>query len=157
MSPDYYISQMKIYSRFVRNFNPEQEKQPMPKIAVGPGGDGPRWSAWTEAVMKAYQQHTWSFDFNGLSMHNYTVVHGWPPSYTSTGFGETEYSQVLKATLDMDALIAKHSAIMDKYDPEKKVALVVDEWGGWYTALPGSHEGFLLQQNSQRDAHDQPS
>ena len=152
MTPDYYISQSKIYSRFVRNFNPEQEKQPMPKIAVGPGGGEARWTEWTEAVMKAYQQHTWSWDINGLSMHNYTVVHGWPPSYASTGFGETEYSQVLKATLDMDALIAKHSAIMDKYDPEKKVALVVDEWGGWYTALPGSHPGFLLQQNSQRDA-----
>jgi alpha-N-arabinofuranosidase len=52
----------------------------------------------------------------------------------------------------MEDLIAKHSAIMDKYDPEKKVALVVDEWGGWYAPLPGSNPGFLVQQNSQRDA-----
>jgi alpha-L-arabinofuranosidase len=153
MTPDYYLSQMKIYSRFVRNFNPaQQDKQPMLKIAVGPGGGEPRWTEWTEAVMKAYQQHTWSWDINGLSMHFYTVVHGWPPSYASVGFGETEYAQVLKATLDMDSLIAKHSAIMDKYDPAKKVALIVDEWGGWYAPLPGSNPGFLVQQNSQRDA-----
>jgi alpha-N-arabinofuranosidase len=52
----------------------------------------------------------------------------------------------------MDRLIATHSAIMDKYDPQKKIALVVDEWGAWYAPLPGSKEGFLVQQNSLRDA-----
>jgi len=152
MTPDYYLSRMKIYSRFVRNFNPEQqEQQQMLKIAVGPGGDAPRWTEWTEAIMKAYQHHQWSWDMNGLSMHSYTVVK-WPPSFASVGFEETEYAQILKSTLEMDGLIAKHSAIMDKYDPEKKVALVVDEWGAWYAPLPGSNPGFLVQQNSLRDA-----
>jgi alpha-N-arabinofuranosidase len=152
MTPDYYLSQLKIYSRFVRNFNPaQQDKQQMLKIAVGPGGDGPRWTDWTETIMKAYQHHTWSWDINGLSMHSYTVVK-WPPSYASVGFGENEYSQILKSTREMEDLISKHSAIMDKYDPEKKVSLVVDEWGGWYAPLPGSTPGFLIQQNSQRDA-----
>jgi alpha-N-arabinofuranosidase len=152
MTPDYYLSQLKIYSRFVRNFNPaQQDKQQMLKIAVGPGGDGPRWTDWTEAVMQAYQHHSWSWDINGLSMHNYTVVK-WPPSFASVGFGETEYSQILKSTLEMEGLISKHSAIMDQYDPQKKVALVVDEWGGWYAPLPGSNPGFLVQQNSMRDA-----
>ncbi len=152
MTPDYYVSQMKIYSRFVRNFNPaQQDKDQMQKIAVGPGGGEPRWTEWTETVMKAYQQHTWSWDINGLSMHSYTVGH-WPPSYASSGFGETEYSQILKFTLEMDDLISKHSAIMDKYDPQKKVALIVDEWGAWYAPLPGSNPGFLVQQNSLRDA-----
>jgi len=152
MTPDYYLSRMKIYSRFVRNFNPEQqEPHQMLKIAVGPGGDEPRWTEWTEAIMKAYQHHQWSWDMNGLSMHSYTVVK-WPPSFASVGFAETEYAQILKSTLEMDGLIAKHSAIMDKYDPEKKVALVVDEWGTWYAPLPGSNPGFLVQQNSLRDA-----
>ena len=54
------------------------------------------------------------------------------------GFGETEYAQILKSTLEMNDLVEKHSAIMDKYDPEKKVALVVDEWGGWYAPLPAA-------------------
>ena len=152
MTPEYYVSQMKIYSRFVRNFNPaQQDKNQMLKIAVGPGGGEPRWTEWTEVVMKAYQSHTWSWDINGLSMHSYTVGK-WPPSYASTGFGETEYAQMLKFTLDMDDLVKKHSAIMDKYDPDKKVALVVDEWGAWYAPLPGSNPGFLVQQNSLRDA-----
>ena len=52
----------------------------------------------------------------------------------------------------MDRIIATHSAIMDKYDPQKKIALVVDEWGAWYAPLPGSNPGFLAQQNSLRDA-----
>ena len=152
MTPDYYLSQLKIYSRFVRNFNPaQQDKQQMLKIAVGPGGGESRWTEWTEAIMKAYQSHTWSWDMNGLSMHSYTVVK-WPPSYASVGFGEKEYAQILKSTMEMNDLIAKHSAIMDKYDPEKKIALVVDEWGGWYAPLPGSTPGFLVQQNSLRDA-----
>ena len=152
MTPDYYSSQMKIYSRFVRNFNPsQQDKQQMLKIAVGPGGAEPRWTEWTETIMKAYQQHTWSWDINGLSMHSYTVGK-WPPAFASENFGETEYSQFLKLTLTMDDLISQHSAIMDKYDAEKKVALVVDEWGAWYAPLPGSNPGFLVQQNSLRDA-----
>ena len=152
MTPDYYLSQLKIYSRFVRNFNPAQQaKQQMLKIAVGPGGDGPRWTEWTDAVMKAWQNHQWSWDINGLSLHNYTVVR-WPPAFASVGFGEAEYSQILKSTLEMEALISKHSTIMDKYDPQKKIALVVDEWGAWYAPLPGSTPGFLVQQNSLRDA-----
>ncbi len=152
MTPDYYLSQLKIYSRFVRNFNPaQQEKQQMLKIAVGPGGDEPRWTEWTKTIMQAYQHHTWSWDIDGLSMHSYTVGH-WPPSFASEHFGETEYGQILKLTLAMEDLVSKHSAIMDEYDPEKKVALVVDEWGAWYAPLPGSNPGFLVQQNSLRDA-----
>lgn len=152
MTADYYLSQLKIYSRFVRNFNPaQQDKQQMLKIAVGPGGDGPRWTEWTEAVMKAWQNHQWSWDINGLSLHNYTVMN-WDKKFASVGFGEAEYSQILKATLEMEGLVSKYSAIMDKYDPQKKIALVVDEWGAWYAPLPGSNPGFLVQQNSLRDA-----
>ena len=152
MTPDYYLSQLKSYSRFVRNFNPaQQDNNQMLKIAVGPGGGEQRFTEWTEAVMKAWQHHTWSWDINGLSLHSYTVVR-WPPAFASVGFGETEYGQMLKSTLEMEGLISKHSAIMDKYDPQKKVALVVDEWGAWLAPLPGSNPGFLVQQNSQRDA-----
>ena len=153
MTPEYYLSQLKAYSRFVRNFNPVQQPEPqrMLKIAVGPGGDEARWTQWTETLMKAWQGRSWSWDFDGLSLHSYTVVK-WPPAYKSVGFGEAEYGQILKATLEMDRIIATHSAIMDKYDPQKKIALVVDEWGGWYAPLPGTNPGFLAQQNSLRDA-----
>jgi len=149
MTVDYYLSQLKIYSRFVRNYNPAQEgKRQMLKIAVGPG-DGS--TEWTESIMKAYQDRHWSWDINGLSIHSYTVVK-WPPSFASVGFGEAEYSRILRSTLEMEELVTKQSAVMDKYDPEKKVAMVVDEWGAWYAPLPGTNPGFLVQQNSLRDA-----
>ena len=152
MTPDYYLSQLKIYSRFVRNFNPaQQDGQQMLKIAVGPGGGEPRFTSWTETVMKAWQNHQWSWDINGLSMHSYTVVN-WDKKFASVGFGETEYGRILKATLEMEGLVSKYSAIMDRYDPQKRVALVVDEWGAWYAPLPGTNPGFLVQQNSLRDA-----
>jgi alpha-L-arabinofuranosidase len=153
MTPEYYLSQLKIYSRFVRNYHPQQQEGAgrMLRIAVGPGGGGARWTEWTDTIMKAWQRRQWSWDMEGLSLHNYTVVR-WPASFKSVGFGEGEYAQVLKSTLEMDGLIATHAAIMDKYDPEKKIALVVDEWGAWYGALPGSNPGFLVQQNSVRDA-----
>jgi alpha-L-arabinofuranosidase len=152
MTPDYYVSQLKIYSRFVRNFNPAQQgKDQMLKIAVGPGGNEPRFVEWTDAVMKAWQNRQWSWDLQGLSLHNYTVVR-WDNKLASVGFGESEYSQILKSTLEMEDLVTKYSAIMDKYDPQKKIALVVDEWGAWYAPLPGSNPGFLVQQNSIRDA-----
>ena len=120
----------------------------MLKIAVGPDGAD---TSYTEAVMKAWKERNWSWDIDGLSLHYYTVG-GWPPRYKATGFGEDEYAIAVEGTLRMDELIRTHGAIMDKYDPEKKIALVVDEWGAWLHPTPGSKEGFLEQQNSQRDA-----
>jgi alpha-N-arabinofuranosidase len=150
MTADYYISQLKIYSRFVENDNPAQrDSNQMLKIAVGPGFPE---TEWTEAVMKAWQHHDWSWNFDGLSVHWYTTPGGWPLSEPSTDFSVDDYAKTLKSTLFMDDFIRKQETAMDKYDPQKKVALVVDEWGGWYKALPGTNKDFLLQQNSIRDA-----
>jgi alpha-N-arabinofuranosidase len=146
MSPEHYVEQLKIYARYARNFN---AAQPMRRIAVGPDSDKPEY---TEEVMKAWKNRTWAWSMEGLSLHFYTVPGGWPPSYKATGFGETEYVTLLKETRRMDDLIRRHGAIMDKYDPEKAISLVVDEWGAWLAPTPGTKEGFLEQQNSQRDA-----
>jgi alpha-N-arabinofuranosidase len=150
MSADYYLSQLKIYSHFVRNDNPSQEgPSQMLKIAVGPGTPE---TEWTETIMKAWQHHDWSWNIDGLSLHWYTVANGWPPSTPSTGFGVADYGKTLKSTLFMNEFLRKQEEVMDKYDPQKKVALVVDEWGAWHAALKGSNPSFLVQQNSLRDA-----
>lgn len=149
MRPEYYADQMKRYARFVRNYNPKQTgAEAMQRIAVGPNQADP---AYTEAVMAAQKSHDWAWNIEGLSLHSYTTG-GWPPSYSSTKFDETAYAKLLKETLGMDDLVAQHAAIMDKYDPEKKVPLVVDEWGVWLAPLEGTNPGFLVQQNSLRDA-----
>jgi alpha-N-arabinofuranosidase len=101
--------------------------------------------------MEAWKNKTWAWDIEGISLHFYTVVK-WPPAFKATGFGEDEYATLLNETRRMDGLLRTHLAIMDQYDPDKKIAMVVDEWGAWLAATPGSPEGFLEQQNSQRDA-----
>lgn len=52
----------------------------------------------------------------------------------------------------METLVKNYSAMMNKYDPEEKIALVVDEWGIWTDVEPGTNPGFLYQQNTMRDA-----
>jgi alpha-N-arabinofuranosidase len=101
--------------------------------------------------MKANQRGHDYWDMGGLSIHSYTMG-GWPPPNPSTGFGEDDYSKLLKLTLRMDDLIRTQSAAMDKYDPQKKISIVMDEWGAWLAPLPGTNKDFLMQQNSQRDA-----
>ena len=135
MTPDYYVDQLKIFARYARNYN---AAHPMKKIAVGPDGAD---TGYTEAVMKAWKNKVWSWDIDGLSLHSYTVGK-WPPSYKATGFGEDEYATCSRTRCSMDELIRTHSAIMDSYDPEKKIALVVDEWGAWLRADAGYQSGL---------------
>jgi alpha-L-arabinofuranosidase len=149
MTPEYYLDQLKVYSQFVRNDNPAQRaSNHMLKIAVGPGTND---TVWTETIMKAWQHQDWRRNMDGLSLHWYTVPNGWPPSTPSTNFGVEDYAKTLKSTLFMEELLRKQEAVMDTYDPQKKVALVVDEWGAWHAALPGSNPHFLVQQNSLMD------
>jgi len=150
MTADYYLSQLKIYSRFVHNDNPSQQgANPMLEIAVGPGVPE---TDWTETIMKAWQHHDWSWNIDGLSLHWYTVASGWPPSMPSMNFGVEDYFKTLKSTLFMDEFLRQQETVMDRYDPQKKVALVVDEWGAWLAPLPDTNKAFLVQQNSIRDA-----
>src|SRR5690606_9437883 len=87
----------------------------------------------------------------GVALHHYAVI-DWSNKGPSTTYSDKQYFQTMKSAWRMEELVTKHSAIMDKYDPEKKVALVVDEWGGWYDVEPGTNPGFLYQQNTMRDA-----
>jgi alpha-N-arabinofuranosidase len=120
----------------------------MRRIAVGPDT---AHTEYTEGVMSAWKDKPWSWDVEGISLHYYTVVR-WPPAYKATGFGEKEYAELVQSTLRMNELLKTHIGIMDKYDPQKKVLLSVDEWGVWLEKTPGTPDGFLEQQNSQRDA-----
>ncbi len=118
------------------------------KIAGGPSSDDYNW---TEVLMKNVgPDKMW-----GLSLHHYTVPNGWEDPKgkgSATKFSEQEYFVTMEKALFMDELITKHTAIMDKYDPQKKVAFSVDEWGAWYDVEPGTNKGFLYQQNTLRDA-----
>jgi len=54
--------------------------------------------------------------------------------------------------VEIEQVLKNHIAIMDKYDPRKRVGLLVDEWGTWWDEEPGTVRGHLYQQNTLRDA-----
>jgi len=142
MTPEFYADLYKRYATYTRNY----PGAPLKKIAGGANADDYRW---TEVLMKNIPlNQMW-----GLSLHYYTIPTGnWGKKGSATEFDEKEYFNTMKNCLKMEDLVTKHSAIMDKYDKDKKVALVVDEWGIWTDVEPGTNPGFLYQQNSLRDA-----
>ena len=114
------------------------------KSASGPSDEDYHW---TEVMMRDASQH-----FDAIGLHYYTINGDWEHKGSATVFDEASWARTLQATLRMDGIIARHAAIMDKYDPAKRVWLAVDEWGTWYNTEPGTNPGFLYQQNSLRDA-----
>lgn len=89
---------------------------------------------------------------NGLSLHYYMHTNGWMDKGSALVFDDNDYMNSLVRTVYMDDLITHHGNIMDVYDPEKRISIVVDEWGTWYNVEPGTNPGFLFQQNTMRDA-----
>mgnify|MGYP003754292249 CR=1 FL=1 len=140
MRAEYYADLYRHYQTYVRRYGPHK----IYKIACGPNTDDYHW---TEVLMRQAGRF-----MDGLSLHYYTVPGTWQNKGSSTDFTEKEWFITLKKTLYMDELITKHSTIMDRYDPEQRVGLIVDEWGTWYDPLPGTNPGFLQQQNTLRDA-----
>jgi alpha-N-arabinofuranosidase len=141
MRPEYYANEYRRYATFVKNYSGNRVQ----KFACGASDAN---YDWTEVLMSQAGRQ-----MNGLSLHYYTLPTGeWRNKGPATRFGEEQWHATLFRTLRMNEFIQKHSAIMDKHDPEKRVGLIIDEWGTWYDAEPGSNPGFLYQQNSLRDA-----
>ena len=141
MLPEYYASLFRRYQTYLKNYSDNE----LYKIACGPGEDDYNW---TDTVMKLAGRY-----MNALSLHYYTV----PGDFSTVKgsalhFDETEYYTTLKKALKMDELITKHTQIMDQYDKDHEVGLIVDEWGTWYDTEPGTNPHFLFQQNTMRDA-----
>lgn len=140
MRPEYYTD---LYRRFATFIDAPGDNRPV-KIAGGANSDDYNW---TEVMLSRAARH-----MDAYSIHYYTLPGRWENKGPSTGFGEDQWASTLANALRMDELVTKHSAIMDKYDPEKRIGLYVDEWGTWYDPAPGRNPGFLWQQNSLRDA-----
>lgn len=140
MTPEYYSNEYRKFATFMPNSN----NAPLFRIASGASDADYNW---TETLMKNIP----SWMLAGVAMHHYSVI-DWNKKSSATDYSEEQYFATMKEAWKMEELVTKHSAIMDKYDPQKKVALVVDEWGGWYDVEPGTNPGFLYQQNTMRDA-----
>ena len=168
-----YVTKMKTFAHFIHNYNPDQappkidfaaiakdlmsgkpmnslpsSPNGMRRIAAGPNSADP---SYTEVIMKAWKTKSPIYwDIDGISLHQYTWG-SMPFNEPGRDFGEKEYATVLMQTTWMERTVKKHKEIMDKYDPKKHVALVVDEWGVWLKPKPGTEQMFLQQENSLRD------
>ncbi len=145
MTPEYYASVFKRYNTFVRNYGDYD----VFRIACGPRNDDYHW---TEVMMRDA-----GCCMDGLALHYYSRMFSSGDSKTekrgsATQFAEDEWALILRKAHDTEELIRRHSAVMDRYDPDKRVALIVDEWGTWFEVEPETHPRFLYQQNTIRDA-----
>lgn len=139
-TPEYYADVYRRYQTYCRNFG----KNRLYKIASGASDYDYNW---TDVMMRKAGHH-----MNGISLHYYTVA-GWTGSKGSaTDFTDDDYYWTLGKCLEIGPVVEKHMKIMDKYDPKKRVGLMVDEWGTWWDEEPGTVRGHLYQQNTMRDA-----
>lgn len=146
MRPEFYADEFRRYNAFIKDYPGNK----LYRIASGANSDDYRW---TEVLLE--QTKTWQGRplMDAVSLHYYTIPTGeWTAKGSATQFAEDQWFSTIKSTLRMEELVAKHSAVMDRYDPEKKVALLVDEWGIWTDVEPGTNPGFLFQQSTMRDA-----
>lgn len=141
MTPEYYVNLFRNYSSYIRGNNYQ-------KIICGPSDHD---TNWTETILSGLdgKKHL----AQGLSLHYYTLpTANWENKGSSINFEEDMWFATLRNTMYIEKYIKQHLAIMDKYDPEGRIKLIVDEWGTWYDKLPGTKDGFLQQQNTVRDA-----
>jgi alpha-N-arabinofuranosidase len=142
MTPERYVDLFRQYATFLKAPNGAR-----PTIVASGGNDND--TTWTEALISKAPLR----NLGAITFHYYTIPGDqWEAKGPSTGFGEDRWISTLAHTLRMDSFIAQNSAVMDKYDPQKKVAFDVDEWGTWYDPETGRVPGFLYQQNTLRDA-----
>lgn len=140
MRPEYYADLYRRYATYCRNYDGNR----LFKIASGASDYDYNW---TEVLMKNVGGR-----MDGLSLHYYTVA-GWSGSKGSaTDFNKDDYYWTMGKCLEIEPVLQKHIAIMDAYDPQKKIGLMVDEWGTWWDEEPGTIQGHLYQQNTMRDA-----
>ncbi len=139
MRPEYYSDLYRRYTTYLRDYS----NNTLFKIASGASAGDVNW---TQVLMDRIGN-----GMQGISLHYY-YVRDWNHKGSATRFSDEEYYQTLGSCAYMDTLISKHEAVMDKFDPQKKIALMVDEWGTWWDEEPGSVPGHLYQQNSLRDA-----
>ncbi|MDG2450840.1 MAG: alpha-L-arabinofuranosidase C-terminal domain-containing protein [Saprospiraceae bacterium] len=141
MSPSYYADLFRNYSSYIKGND-------FQKVICGPAGNDTKWM---ETILSGLDDKMNLAQ--GVSLHYYTLPTGdWSSKGSSTDFGEEMWFSTLRNTMYVEDYIKTHLAILDKYDPEGNVKLIVDEWGTWYDKLPGTKDGFLQQQNTIRDA-----
>ncbi len=140
MSAEQYAGEFARFRSFVYNY-PGAKVQ---ALACGP--NGPDW-AWTREFLETLRRQSRLGLAQGFAAHYYCGTAG-----TATEYTESQWLELLSKAAAMEGIVTGHRAIMDAYDPERKIKLAIDEWGAWHPVEQGKPGGGLYQQNTIRDA-----
>jgi len=112
------------------------------------GASGNDW-VWTRKVMDYFKNKHWNHlgTVQSLAAHFYCGTAGTATEYTSA-----QWLELLARSAAIEGIITGHRAIMDEFDPQRNVNLIVDEWGTWHPVESGKPGSGLYQQNTMRDA-----
>ncbi|MCQ2484249.1 MAG: alpha-N-arabinofuranosidase [Clostridia bacterium] len=142
MLPEDYVAEYRKYETYIRDYDSNKH---IFRVACGPDSDNYHW---TEVLLQKAESR-----IEGLSLHYYCgpMNHEGDRGH-ATDFDADDYYGTLKRSEKIEEILTRHENLLDHYDPKKRIALIVDEWGAWYKVEKGTNPGFLYQQNTMRDA-----
>jgi len=139
-SPEDYGTEYRRYSTYLRNLGDTK----LFLIACGPAQND---LDWTRRFFTKLRKDFWrGTDIHGYAAHYYCGTAGSATEYT-----EAQWYELLHNAFQVEPLIVQQRALMDGFDPDQKIGLIVDEWGTWHKPAPGHNPAFLWQQNTVRD------
>jgi len=139
-TPEDYGTEYRRFASYMRNWG----KDPLQLIACGPNGND---LDWTRRFF-----HKLRKDFGSAPIHHFAAHYYCGTAGTATEYTEAQWYELLYKAIQMEPLVVQQRAAMDIFDPQRKIGLIVDEWGTWHLPTPGHNPAFLWQQNTVRDA-----
>lgn len=140
MSPQHYAEEFSRYRASAFSYPGTQIQ------AVACGANGNDWD-WTRGFLAQMQSRGRLGLVSALAGHYYCGTAG-----TATEYTEEQWLELLAKGAAMEGIVTGHRAIMDEFDPERKIQMIYDEWGTWHPVEAGKPGGGLYQQNTVRDA-----
>ena len=136
--PEDYAAQYKRFATYAREFSGTKPFL----IACGPDGNDANWTT------RFFQKLGTFPHISAFAAHYYCGTAG--PS--AIEYDVDQWYELLEKASRMEALIIDQRALLDRFDPQRKIGLMVDEWGTWHAPTRGRNPAHLWQQNTLRDA-----
>jgi alpha-N-arabinofuranosidase len=144
MSPEDYATAYKRFATYLGTFTRPPTRMPLFLIACGPNGNN---VDWTRRFFAKAGAPAGDWQLHGFAAHYYCGTAG-----TATEYSVDQWYELLHRAAAVEKLILDQRAALDEIDPQRKIGLIVDEWGTWHPPTPGREPNHLWQQNTLRDA-----
>jgi alpha-N-arabinofuranosidase len=154
-TPEDYATEYRRFATYLRGFG----DTPLHLIAAGPDGNDLDWTRrFFEKLGGADIPVRHPSTINAFAPHYYCGTAG-----TATEYTDAQWYELLDKAAKMEDLIVQQRKLMDQFDPQRRINLIIDEWGTWHPPTPPRATGglsasalrqppLLWQQNTLRDA-----